>query len=303
MKFTPIVIFVYNRQWHTHQTVEALRKNELADQSDLIIYSDGPKDLTDQAKVDAVRKYIRTIEGFRNVKIIESLKNQGLADSIIAGVTETVDKYDRVIVLEDDLVTSPFFLRYMNDALDFYENEEKVISIHGYVYPVSERLPATFFLRGADCWGWATWRRGWNLFEENGQSLLDDLKKRRITKRFDFNGAYRYTRMLKDQIAGRNSSWAVRWYASAFLRNRLTLYPGVSLVQHIGNDGTGTNFGKSDFLNVEIAREPVTVAAIGLMENTDARRIISAYLRSVKTPIFKAAFSVIRKQITRNLRT
>lgn len=303
MKFTPIVIFVYNRPWHTRQTVEALQKNKFADQSDLIVYSDGPKDLMDQSKVDAVRQYIRTIEGFQNVKVVESFKNQGLGNSIIAGVTETVDKYGRVIVLEDDLVTSPSFLRYMNDALNLYENEENVISIHGYIYPVSERLPATFFLRGADCLGWATWKRGWDLFEKNGQKLLADLKKRRLTKRFDFNGAYRYTRMLKDQIAGRNSSWAVRWYASAFLRNRLTLYPGVSLVKHIGNDGTGTNFGVSDFLDVELAKMPVTVTAMELAEDQKVRMIVENYLRSIKTPFTKAVINRWKKYLRKMLKT
>jgi len=302
MKFTPIVIFAYNRQWHIRQTVEALQKNELANQSDLIIYSDGPKDLPDQSKVDAVRQYIHSIRGFRSITIVESFKNQGLGDSIIAGVTETVDKYDRVIVLEDDLVTSPFFLRYMNDALDLYENEEKVISIHGYIYPISEILPTTFFLRSADCLGWATWKRGWNLFEEDGQRLLHELYKNNLTKLFDFNGAYRYTRMLKDQIAGRNTSWAVRWYASAFLNDRLTLYPGVSLVQHIGNDGTGTNFGALDFLDVELAKEPLSVTAIELAENPEARRIVADYLRSIKTQFVKAVINRGKKYLRRLLR-
>ena len=295
--YTPIVLFCYNRIYHLCQTVEALKKNELADQSDLIIYSDGPKNLTDQPKVDAVRKYIRTIEGFQNVKIIESFKNRGLGNSIIAGVTKTVDKYDRVIVLEDDLVTSPFFLRYMNDALDLYKNEENVISIHGYIYPVSERLPTTFFLRGADCLGWATWKRGWDLFEEDGQRLLNELEKKNLTKLFDFNGAYRYTRMLKKQIAGKVNSWAIRWYASAFLRERLNLYPVTSLVRHIGNDGAGTNFGISDILDVELAEKPISVGSINVVENPEARRIVESYLRSIKTSIPKGIINYARRYL------
>jgi GT2 family glycosyltransferase len=143
----PIALFVYNRPWHTRQTVEALKKNQLFDSSDLIILSDGAKDQASAQKVEEVRQYLRTISGFKSVKIIERDCNIGLAQSIISGVTQVINEYGRVIVMEDDLVTSPFFLRYMNDALECYENEDKVISIHGYCYPISV-LPETFFLKG-----------------------------------------------------------------------------------------------------------------------------------------------------------
>ena len=148
----PIILFVYNRPWHTRQTVKALQKNELAGRSDLFIFSDGPKDEQTEKAVQKVREYIHTIDGFQTVTIREREENWGLANSIIDGVTQIVNEYGRVIVLEDDLMTSPFFLRYMNDALNLYECEEKVISIHGYIYPLSEKLPSTFFLRGTDYW-------------------------------------------------------------------------------------------------------------------------------------------------------
>jgi hypothetical protein len=288
MKPAPIVLFTYNRPAHVRQTVEALKKNQLAEQSSLMVYSDGPKGKDDLAKVADVRKYIHNIDGFRSVEVIERAENLGLGESIINGVTEVVNKYGRVIVMEDDLVTSPFFLRYINKGLELYESEEKVISIHGYIYPVQGKLPSTFFLRGADCLGWATWKRGWDLFEKNGSKLLNELRSRKLTKEFDFNGAFRYTRMLKEQAAGRNSSWAIRWYASAFLKERITLYPGVSLVRHIGNDGTGTNFGISDTLNVELAKEPVFADRIDNVENPQAAKLVEIYLRSVKIPFIKA---------------
>ena len=171
MTLSPIVLFVYNRPWHTRQAIKALQNNELADRSDLFIYSDGPKgEQTDKA-VQKVREYIYTINGFKTVTIRERKENMGLAGSIIDGVTAIVKEYGRVVVLEDDLVTSPFFLRYMNDALKLYEHDERIISIAGYIYPLSVKLPTTFFLRGADCWGWATWKRGWNHFEKDGQTL------------------------------------------------------------------------------------------------------------------------------------
>ncbi|HRU00618.1 MAG TPA: glycosyltransferase, partial [Victivallales bacterium] len=196
MKLAPIALFVYNRPWHTRQTVTALQNNELAAESELVVFSDGPKveknkekTKNNEEKVKEVRDYIKSINGFKTVKIIERTQNLGLANSIISGVTEIVNQYGKIIVLEDDLVTSPHFLRFMNEALDLYEKEEDVISIHGYVYPIPD-LPETFFLKGADCWGWATWKRGWDLFEPDGKKLLRELKEKKLLKRFDFNGTY-----------------------------------------------------------------------------------------------------------------
>ena len=183
----PIALIVYNRLTNTKETVNALSKNMLAKESDLTIFSDGPKADKDIEKVNEVRNYLKTITGFKSITIIESAVNKGLAASIISGVTEIVNKYTRIIVLEDDLVTSPYFLTYMNDALEMYENEEKVASIHGFIYPVKKELPETFFIKGADCWGWATWKRAWDLFESDGLKLLNELKNRKLTKEFNFN--------------------------------------------------------------------------------------------------------------------
>lgn len=297
-KYAPICLFVYNRPLHTYQTINALLKNDLAAESNLIVYSDGVKIENDIKKVKEVRELIRSVQGFKSVSVFERPENMGLANSIIAGVTEVVNKYKRIIVLEEDLVSSPFFLRYMNDALELYQNVEKVISIHGYVLPVFEELPETFLIRGADCWGWATWKRGWDLFEGDGQKLLSELKKRKLTRQFDLGGAYRYTRMLKDQIAGRNSSWAVRWYASAFLKNRLTLYPGRSLIQNIGNDGLGTHVGNLDIYDVELAAKRISVGSIELAENKTAKGIIAEYQRHIKTPFLKAVLRRGMKHLT-----
>src|ERR1017187_10294631 len=172
MSPAPIALFVYNRLDHTRRTIEALARNELANESSLVVFSDGPKSPEDSLKVDEVREYIRSASGFQTVNLVCRPINRGLADSIISGVTEILSAHEKIIVLEDDLITSPFFLRYMNEALDLYEQAAEVISIHGYVYPIQERLPETFFINGADCWGWATWRRGWKLFDPDGASLL-----------------------------------------------------------------------------------------------------------------------------------
>lgn len=278
----PIILFVYNRLWHTQQTVEALKKNELAKESELFIFSDGPKSEADREKVLVVRNYIKSISGFNKITIIERKQNLGLSQSIISGVTEIVSTYRRIIVLEDDMATSPYFLKFMNEALEFYKNEEKVISIHGYIYPVKAKLPDTFFLRGADCWGWATWKRGWDLFEPDGQKLLHELKEKKLQKRFDINGAYPYTKMLKDQIKGKNNSWAVRWYASAFIKDRLTLYPGKSLIYNTGLDASGTHCSITNIYDAEISRKPVVINTISVEENLFALKEIEKYLRSTK---------------------
>lgn len=236
---SPIVLFCYNRVEYLIQTVMALRANELADQSDLIIFSDGPKNECDTGKVKAVREYIHLIQGFRKVEIHESPVNKGLATSVIAGVTEVVNRYGKVIVLEDDLVTSPCFLRFMNEALDLYQDEEQVCSIHGFSWNTKEKLPDTFFLRGADCWGWATWKRGWDLFEPSTEKLLASFRaKPELIPLFDFNGSYPYFQMLENQRKGITDSWAIRWHASAFLADKLTLHSGNNLIQNIGLAGT-----------------------------------------------------------------
>jgi len=286
---SPIILFVYNRPWHTRQTVEALKQNELASESELFVYSDGPKNAQAEPLVKEVREYLKTVDGFKKVTIIEREKNYGLAANIIDGVTNIVDEYGRVIVLEDDLVTSPGFLRYMNEGLDMYENEEKVASIHGYIYPLKhpEKLPETFFIRGADCWGWATWSRAWKYFEPDGQKLLTELQSRKLMKEFDFGGSYPYTRMLKDQIEGKNNSWAIRWYASAFLRGLFTLYPRYSLVKNIGMDGSGTHCTTETNIFESPLVPSIRVEKREIKECLMAKRSMENYLRYHKYLIWK----------------
>ena len=205
-----------------------------------------------------------------------------MAQSIIHGVSEVCERHGRVIVIEDDLVTSRYFLRYMNDALNLYENESEVISVHGYVYPVIKALPDSFFIRGADCWGWATWQRGWDLFQCDGLVLLEEIERRGLLREFDFDNTIPYVQMLRDQIAGRNDSWAVRWYASAFLLNKLTLYSGRSLVKNIGNDSSGVHCDASTSFDVEVSQVPVRLEKLPLIENVLARAAFVHGLREIQ---------------------
>lgn len=291
METSPIALFVYNRLEHTEKTIISLKSNVLSEKSELYIFSDSHKisdnyDETEENmnKVKKVREYIRKVSGFKKITIIERDRNFGLANSIISGVSEIVDKFGKIIVLEDDMITSKYFLEYMNEGLRKYEDIEDVISIHGYIYPVKKILPETFFLRGADCWGWATWKRGWDLFNPDGKKLLAELQKNKLIKEFDFYGSYDYSGMLKRQVDGKNNSWAIRWYASAFLNNKLTLYPGKSLVNNIGNDATGTHCGANKKYNSRLIDIKTILKDINIKEDVHAKKIIANYM---KTNIFK----------------
>jgi len=241
-KLAPVALFVYNRPWHTCQTVKALQKNELAGESDLFIFSDAPKNLEAADEVHKVREYIRTISGFRSANIIERDKNWGLANSIIDGVTRLCNEYGRVIVLEDDLVVTSHFLDFMNRALDIYANEQQVIQVSGYMFPLKLEIEEdALFLPLTTSWGWATWQRAWQLFDPDAKGYAQVKADLVLRERFNLDGAYDYFSMLEAQLAGRVDSWAVRWQLSAFLNNALTVYPKGSLIANVGFDGSGTH--------------------------------------------------------------
>lgn len=275
----PIVVFVYHRPWHTRQTLESLMKNELADQSRLFIYADGSKNNSELevSRVNEVRKIIREKQWCKEVTIIESEQNRGLADSVIKGVTEIINEYGKIIVLEDDMLSSKYFLKFMNDALEMYENEENVACVSGYAYPIEANQ--TYFIKGAEIWGWGTWKISWNMFEPDGEKLYKELRSGNLTYRFDLNGSMINTSILEAQIRGQNSSWGIRWYASAFLNNKLNLYPPKSLIKNIGFDGSGTHCGVSKNIE-EISFKPVEIKRIKIQENSEYLQRLIRYQRN-----------------------
>ena len=302
MNLAPIILFVYNRPQHTLKTLEALNKNYLANESELYIFADGPRPNADEnelQKIKDTREIVNSKEWCKRTIIIESEINKGLANSIIDGVSKIVNEQGKVIVLEDDLVTSPYFLQYMNDALNIYSDNDAVACISGYIYPLKHELPGTFFLKGADCWGWATWKRAWGVFEKDGSKLLNELNNQSATKKFDFDHCYPYTQMLKDQIAGKNDSWAIRWYASAFLRNMFCLYPGTSVVQNIGFDGSGTHSSNSDKWNVKISEKVIEVKKISVMQNNAAYDLFKSYFNTLKPSLLYRIKKIIKKRLNR----
>ena len=237
----PIALFTFKRPEHTRRTLLSLAENANFLNSPLFIYCDGARHADESAQVEELRQLVNDWP-HPNKSVIIRERNWGLANSVIDGVTVQCDTFGKVIVVEDDMVVSPHFLNFMNTALDKYQHDDGIISIHGYSYPI-DSLPEVFFIKGPGCWGWATWKRGWDLFEADGQKIYDELQRKKLMYRFNMLGSYPYKQMLHDQIHGLNDSWAIRWYASALLRDKLTLHPGISLVSNIGLDGSGTHCG------------------------------------------------------------
>ena len=203
MTYAPILLFVYNRPEHTRQVVSSLLRNKEAADSPLFIYADQSKNPESDAAVQEVRRYIHSISGFKTITIIERETNWGLARNIIDGVTTQVNHFGRVIVLEDDLIVAPYFLKFMNDALEVYKDEQRVGHIQACDFTKDISLPDTFLIKWTGSWGWATWSRAWKHFNPDGKELLAQLEARNLTRYFDFNGNYPFTRMLRRQIEGK----------------------------------------------------------------------------------------------------
>ncbi|MFW6016806.1 MAG: glycosyltransferase, partial [bacterium] len=238
---SPIVLFVYNRPEHTKKTIKALKKNKLADKSKLFIFSDGEKSANDKQKVKEVRKIINKIDGFKQGKVFESEENKGLANSVIDGVTKIINQYGKVIVLEDDLITSKNFLRYMNRALDFYEEDKKIWSISGYNLPIGipdDYKHDVYLSYRASSWGWATWKDRWDKIDWDINDYSEFINDKSAQKLFNRGGSD-MKNMLKSQMEGKIDSWAIRWCYNQFKNDSYTIYPVVSKVKNIGMDGSG----------------------------------------------------------------
>ena len=289
METAPIILFTYNRPAHTRRALESLRRNALAAESELFVYSDAARDEADREAVAEVRRIIHDARGFKAVHIVERDENQGLARNIIDGVTRVTDQYGRVIVLEDDLVGAPHFLRFMNDALETYKDEPRVGHIQACDFTDDPSLPDTFLIKFTGSWGWGTWKRAWQHFNPDGKALLAELERRGLTREFDFGGKYGFTRMLRRQTEGKNNSWAIRWNASLFLKDILSLNTGRSLVQNTGFDGSGTNCGGGNLYQSRLCTTPIPVTKISpVTENREARAAYAHYYARTNSFMAKA---------------
>ncbi|RFZ81730.1 glycosyltransferase [Mucilaginibacter terrenus] len=291
----PIALFVYNRPEHTRRTISYLQKNLLADESRLFIFCDGPKTDADNASVQQVREIAAQTTGFKSVKVIERPQNLGLANSIISGVTHLVNDYGKVIVYEDDLLSSPYTLQFFNDALDRYVNEDKVMHIGAYMFNLPDKtLPETFFFRAAFSWGWATWKRAWDNFEPDVDKLMRQFDKEKINQ-FSIEHSMNFWRQMEDFKAGKNNSWAIRWYASVFLKGGLTLNPSHSLVHNIGHDGSGTHSNIESTYTVQIAKQPVKYFPDIIQENIPAYNAIKYFLKNRKGSLLQRGIRLLQQ--------
>ena len=240
----PIVLFVYNRLDHTQGVIETLLKNTLAKESEFYIFSDAAKTENGVEKVNEVRKFIQDNSwhtGFKKVSIVEAEKNKGLAKSIIGGVSDIIQKYGKVSVLEDDLKLSPYFLEYMNDALEYYREDEKIWSISGYSFPMKslKRYPHDIFYSYRGCsWGWATWIDRWKTVDWQVKEYEQFIGDQKWIERFN-RGGVDLTNMLKMQMDGKIDSWAIRWCFSQSNQEMYTVYPRISYLENAGCDGSG----------------------------------------------------------------
>ncbi|MBD3296378.1 MAG: glycosyltransferase [Candidatus Omnitrophica bacterium] len=281
----PIVLFVYKRPEHTLKVLRALQKNRLADRSELFIYSDGaPGDASDELikAIGDVRLVIRQEQWCGKLHIIESPVNKGLADSIVDGVTEVVNKYGRIIVLEDDLVTSPGFLEYMNDALVLYKNEPPVMHISAYMPRTTgyNRLPRTFFLKYMSCWGWGTWKRAWDMAIWDEKYLYKRINLQKLWGQFNMGDPVQdYQKQLECNMSSEIRTWAIKWYASIFLEDGLSLFPKKSLIANIGLDASGEHCTvREDILETDLA-EHIEVSRENIKELKKGRRYLKSYLK------------------------
>jgi hypothetical protein len=299
----PIVLFVYNRPWHTEQTLNALMQNELADQSELHIYSDGPKQDANEEQlkqIKEVRRLIRAKNWCKKIHIVESVGNKGLADSIINGVSQVLNKSESVIVLEDDIITSKGFLKYMNDALKLYEKKDEIMEVSAFMFPINvENLPDTFLYKANSCWGWGTWKRAWTKY--NNDAL--DLYLRLIEKKIDwasFNAfqGNAFKEQLIDNIENVINTWAIKWHATIYLFDGNVLHPKVSLVKNIGFDGTGVHCGLNDLYDKAVTAESVTVE---WHERLHDRQSLEAIQKYFQPELYQRAYTVAHGSMVKRI--
>lgn len=261
---SPIVLFVYNRPEHTKRTVESLLRNTLASESRLIIFSDGANKDREQKNVKEVRNYIRAVKSFKKIEIIEREQNLGLANSVISGVSEIIASFGKVIVLEDDMISSPFFLKYMNEVLNIFENDQRVFSVTGYTFPIkiltNYKHPVYLSPRSSS-WGWGTWKNRWNKADWEVKDFQSFVKDKSKVESFN-KGGEDLTRMLINSISGKVDSWSVKWTYTHFVNNAYCVYPVKSRIKNIGADKSGVHTGKTNKFDVELETQDIELEGI-----------------------------------------
>lgn len=303
-KTAPVILFTYNRPEHTRRTIEALAANELAGETALFIYSDAAKKEEDVAKVQKIRNYAVKLTGFSSVTLTAREENYGLARNVIEGVTEVVERFGRVIVLEDDLVTNRYFLRFMNDGLERYEEEKRVTGITGFSHFRDDfAFPheSYFHTLTGTSWSWATWADRWAHFDAVCSDWTDLVADKELRRAFNYDNTYDFYKIMKMQQtdAGTNS-WAIRWYWTNFRRKGLILSPAKSLVSNEGWDGSGTHCGaetKPVFEHRLATDRAITYFPDEICETKEAHRLMKRMLiRESQPNLLKRVYHVVARR-------
>ncbi len=300
-KLAPIAVFVYNRPAHARRALESLLLNPEATESPITVYCDGPRKAEDEEYVAVTRRVVRELIP-SGARVVLRESNLGLANSIISGVTEQCEGHGRTIVIEDDLVLSLAAVRYLNDALDRYRDEERVQHVSAYMFPVKGPLPPAFFYREATCWGWATWDRAWKHFEPDPAVIQEFVLSKSLVHEFDIRGSMYFWEMLEQQRTGQIDSWAVRWYGSMFMQGGLALHPYRALVRNEGFDGTGEHCGRTSEFDVELS-ESLPMLPGDIVECEEAVLAMIEYRsRPPESPARERLLTRFRRRLKRTVR-
>lgn len=289
MSRAPIAIFCYNRPDHIKKTIQSLENCPEINDSEIFIFQDGLKTSRNSELVNhsKVREYIDSLSIGKNKTVSTSHKNKGLAISIREGVDKVLSIYDKIIVIEDDLEVSPGFLTYMNEALHLYENEDQVMHISGYIFPI-QSSESTFFLNYTSCWGWGTYKRSWEKLEWDCLYIYKALIQNGKWNHFTLDKKNGNEVQLLNNIYGILNTWAIRWQATIELNNGFCLHPGKSLVQNLGFDGTGINCRENEYkyIHSNLAAS-IKVEKIPIVENLKVINQLKVFYQSKNTSVIQ----------------
>lgn len=303
----PIAYFAFNRPAHALQSLQALKQNTLAEESEIYIFCDGPRHNETQdglEKINETRAVTQSEQWGKNVHFEFRKKNLGLFQSIPQGITQVVQKHGKVIVVEDDIVVSPGFLSYMNDALKMYENEEEVMHVSGYCPFTELPIPykeSTFFYNHTYCWGWGTWKRAWDHFASDGYALMKKVQAKGIVSYVNLDQTFEFYWGLKYIHERKFQDWNYNWHVSVALRNGLCLQPVKSLTSNIGFDGSGTNCTAVETQGAAKMTGSLPITRIPLKEDRRIRKLL--HKRPLKTKTLFLLKHFLRHLVVKKFKT
>ncbi|MBD0401313.1 FkbM family methyltransferase [Flammeovirga sp. EKP202] len=296
MSYSPIILFVYNRAWHAEQVLMAIHKNPEFQDSPFYIFCDGPRNDASQEELQAIKATRDIVKNQRywskQTQVIESDQNKGLAASIIEGVSKVIEQHGQAIILEDDIVTSQGFLKFMNEALELYREDDHVMHINAYLpkspFQKNNFTATSFYSTHMSCWGWATWKTSWKLFNADTESLIKNLNNQKLEKTLDLNGYFHGTKQLVQNLNGEIKTWAIKWGASILLNKGICLNTSQSLVNNIGMDGSGVNSGKLfwDPFKTEVTNE-ISISKLDNEDIEEGNRYFMKFYRYVNVKGFR----------------